>query len=546
MSTPATRSVLYRGGDVYSPADPFATAMLVVGDTVAWVGSDDAAAGHAPTVDQVLDLDGALVTPAFVDAHAHVTETGLALTGLDLHDAVSLAQVLRRVEEAARRGGGRPILGTGWDERGWPEGRPPTRAELDRASYGGAVYLARVDVHSAVVSSSLAAAAGLADLDGWNDDGRVERDAHHAARDATRAALGPGLRHDLQRAALDAAAAAGIGALHEMSAPHIGGDDDLRALVELAAAGGTPSVLAYRGELVADEEQAREVVARLALGPGVLRGLAGDLCADGSIGSRTARLREPYADAPNTTGHAYVTAEQVRDHVAACTRAGLQAGFHVIGDGGLDVVLAGFVAAAEQVGESEVRGARHRLEHLEMPDPAAIEMLTRLGVHASVQPAFDAWWGGERGLYAERLGERARAMNPFASLAAAGVPLALGSDAPVTPFDPWGAVRACAFHSNPDQRISARAAFLAHTRGAWRAAGFDDRGVLVPGAPASFAVWAASELVVQAPDDRIQAWSTDPRSGTQGLPDLTPGAATPACLRTVVEGRVVFDAGALA
>jgi len=162
-------------------------------------------------------------------------------------------------------------------------------------------------------------------------------------------------------------------------------------------------------------------------------------------------------------------------------------------------------------------------------------------VHASVQPAFDAWWGGERGMYAERVGHaRAGAMNPFAQLAAAGVPLALGSDSPVTPFDPWGAIRACAFHQEPDQRISARAAFLAHTRGAWRAAGFDDHGVLAPGAPATYAVWAASELVVQAPDDRIQAWSTDPRSGTQGLPDLTPGNDLPTCLRTVVCGRTVF------
>ncbi|MGN6611267.1 MAG: amidohydrolase family protein, partial [Angustibacter sp.] len=275
MSTPATRSVLYRGGDVYSPADPFATALLVVGDTVAWVGSDDAAAAHAAGADEVVELDGSLVAPAFVDAHAHVTETGLALTGLDLHDATSLDDVLRRVEDAGRRGGGRPILGTGWDERSWPEGRAPTRAELDRASYGGSVYLARVDVHSAVVSSNLASAAGLADLDGWNDDGRVERDAHHAARDATRAALTPGARHDLQQAALSAAAAAGIGAVHEMSAPHIGGADDLRALVELAATGATPAVLAYRGELVADEQQARDVVQRLGLGAGVLRGLAG-------------------------------------------------------------------------------------------------------------------------------------------------------------------------------------------------------------------------------------------------------------------------------
>ena len=531
-------SVLYRGGAVYSPADPFATAMLVSGDTVAWVGSDDAAAGHAPHADEVVDLDGALVTPAFVDAHAHVTETGLALTGVDLGPATSLADALARVEAAGRRGGGRPVLGHGWDERGWPEGRPPTRAELDRASYGGAVYLARVDVHSAVVSSALAQAAGLRELEGWSEDGRVERAAHHAARDATRSAITPGARTDLQRAALQAAAAAGIGSLHEMSAPHIGTDEDLRGLLELSAAEPLPDVLAYRGELVADEQAARDVVARIGV---PLLGLAGDLCVDGSIGSRTAALHAPYADAPDSRGHAYLDPAQVRDHVVACTRAGLQAGFHVIGDAAVDAVVEGLQLAAEVVGEGVLRRARHRLEHVEMVDAQAIAALARLGVHASVQPVFDARWGGTTSMYAERLGvDRAAGMNPFAALAAAGVPLALGSDSPVTPFDPWAAVGACAFHRTAEQRTSARAAFLAHTRGGWRAAGVDDGGVLVPGAPATYAVWDRSDLVVQAPDDRIQAWSTDPRSGTPGLPDVAPGTPAPTCLRTVVRGVQAF------
>ena len=177
-----------------------------------------------------------------------------------------------------------------------------------------------------------------------------------------------------------------------------------------------------------------------------------------------------------------------------------------------------------------------------MVDAEAVAELARLGVHASVQPVFDALWGGTSGLYAERLGhERALAMNPFATLAAAGVPLALGSDSPVTPFDPWAAVAACVFHSVERQRTSARAGFTAHTRGAWRAAGYDDRGVLVPGAPATYAIWSPGDLVVQAPDDRIQAWSTDPRSGTPGLPDLSPGTPRPVCLRTVVRGRVAHD-----
>lgn len=550
----AAGRVLYRGGDVYSPADPFATAMLVQDGVVAWVGSDDAALSQREPGDQVVELDGALVTPAFVDAHVHLTETGLALTGLDLHDATSVADVLQRVEAAARSNAGRPVLGTGWDERSWPERRAPSRGELDRAAYGGSVYLARVDVHSAVVSSSLAASLGLAALDGWHDDGRVERVAHHAARDATRSNVSPAERTDLQRRALRAAAAAGIGSVHEMSAPHIGTDADLRSVLELAATEALPQVLAYRGELVSDESAARAILDRLdlpkltgtAASHGGLWGLAGDLCADGSIGSRTACLRAPYADAPEHRGYAYLSAEQVCEHAVGCVRAGLQPGFHVIGDAALDAVLAGLAAAVQVVGQAPLRRVRPRLEHVEMPDAAAIAAMVALGVHASVQPAFDAWWGGATGLYVERLGcERARGMNPYAALAAAGLPLALGSDSPVTPFDPWGAVRACTFHHEPAQRISARAAFAAHTRGAWRAAGLDELGTLRPGSAATFAVWAAQDLVVQAPSQRVQSWSTDPRSGTPGLPDLTPGRDLPTCLRTVVDGYQVFDVGAL-
>ena len=548
---PAPTRVLYRGGSVYSPADPFATAMLVEGDTVAWVGSEEAAASAASGADAVVELDGALVAPAFVDAHVHVTETGLALTGVDLSGAASLAQALDAVAAAAAAHPGEQLLGSGWDETAWPEGRGPTAAELDRAAGGAEVYLSRVDVHSAVVSSSLAARLGLAQLAGWRGEGQVAREAHHSARDATRD-LDPARRRTVQRAALAAAVAAGIGSVHECAAPHVGSPEDLRALLSLAAEEGVaaPTVLAVWGELVADEGAARALVASLDLpDPSALMGLAGDLTVDGSLGSRTAALHAPYADAARAgldeghRGHRYLDADAVRDHVVACTRAGLQAGFHVIGDAAVAEVLAGFAAAADVVGAAALGGARHRFEHVEGVDADGIAAMARLGLTASVQPVFDALWGGAHGMYAARLGEeRARALNPFARLAAAGVPLALGSDAPVTPLAPWEAVRAAAFATEPAHRVSARAAFLASTRGGWRAARRDGEGVLVPGSAATFAVWEPAELVVQAPDDRFAAWSTDARSGTPGLPDLTPGTPAPRCLRTAVRGAVVHDA----
>ncbi len=517
-------TTLYRRGRVRTPDDPYATALLVDGATIAWVGSE--AAADAMSADRTVELDDAWVAPAFVDAHVHATSTGIALTGLDLTGAPSLAAALDRVAQAARTARGGVLLGTGWDDTGWPERRPPTAAELDRASYGGVVYLARTDVHSAVASSALLAAAPDARAaGGFLGDGLVREQAHHVVRRAAYAAVSPAQRRAAQRVTLDRAASLGIACVHECGGPDIAGEQDF---LDLLALDHPVRRIGYWGELDG-AEQARELGAV---------GAGGDLFADGSLGSHTACLREPYLDAQGT-GECHLGWAQIARHVAACTTAGLQAGFHAIGDGALAQVMAGVAAAAEQVGLAAVRGARHRIEHAEMLDPALIEAMATHGVVASVQPAFDARWGGEHGMYATRLGPlRARAMNPFAALAAAGVPLALGSDTPVTPLDPWGTLRAAVHHRTPGSGLSARAAFSAHTRGGWRAARIEDAGELAPGAKATFAVWELpGELVVQSPDSRLSAWSTDPRGGVAGLPDLAD--VDPLCRLTVVDGRPV-------
>ncbi|MFB6644115.1 amidohydrolase [Streptomyces chartreusis] len=521
------KTVLLRRGEVHSPADPFATAMVVERGQVAWVGSEGAADAFAGGVDEVVDLDGALVTPAFTDAHVHTTATGLALTGLDLSGAPSLEAALALVRDfAAARPDDRVLLGHGWDAARWPGGRPPTRAELDAAAGGRPLYLSRIDVHSAVVTTAL---LDMTPGDLGAVDGPLVADAHHEVRATALASVTPAQRVEAQRAALAHAASLGIGTVHECGGPDISSEDDFTGLLRLAAEEPGPRVVGYWAEQ--DLAKAREL--------GAL-GAAGDLFVDGALGSHTACLHQPYADAGHT-GTAYLDAAAVAAHVAACTEAGLQAGFHAIGDAAVTAVVQGVRAAAEKVGPARVRAARHRVEHAEMLTPETIAAFAELGLTASVQPAFDALWGGEEGMYVQRLGaERARSLNPFAALLRAGVPLAFGSDSPVTPLDPWGTVRAAAFHHTPEHRVSVRAAFTAHTRGGWRAIGRDDAGVLMPGAPADYAVWRTDELVVQAPDDRVARWSTDPRSGTPGLPDLTPGRDLPVCLRTVVGGRTVF------
>jgi predicted amidohydrolase YtcJ len=543
---PARKVTLYRNGSVYTAADPFASAMLVDGDTVAWVGSEQAASSIADGSMEIIDLKGALLAPGFVDSHVHLSETGLAMDSLDLAGVGSAAELLDAVAAAAGPG---IVLGHGWDESTWPDRALPSREELERASGGRAVYLSRVDAHSALVSSSLAAAAHLSapgrSLSEDHSDSQVKRADNAAARLASRQ-FSESVIRQYQERALAEAAANGYVAVAEMSAPHIGSLLDLQVAAGwngIESGQAYPEIFAYRGELATSEEHARSLLE----GFGVpIRGLAGDLNMDGSIGSRTAALREDYSDAPGERGGLYLSVDQAGAHLAACSLLGVQAGFHVIGDAGLDAALDALDLAAKEVGEQRVRSAGHRLEHVEMADGEAISRLARHAVTISAQPAFDAAWGGEGGLYQERLGRRHHLMNPFASLYAEGVPICFGSDSPVTPLRPWESVRACLEHSNPDQRISARAAFLGHTRAGWRAVKHSNpmAGQLVPGAPASFAVWEVEELMVQVADDRVQSWSTDPRARTPLLPALDAGSK-PLCLQTVRDGRELYAHEAL-
>ena len=517
-----TSTTLYRGGQVHSPADPGATALLVTGPAVSWVGTD----AGAPAADRTVELAGALVTPAFVDAHVHATDTGLAVTGLDLSGTRSAGQLLAAVAGAAGRlPAGAVVLGHGWDESTWEDPTPPDAAALDRAAGGRMVYAAQASLHSAVCSAALVPHAQ--GQPGFDPAGWQRREAHHAVRAVALGAVGPAQRAAAQRAALRRAAALGIAAVHECGGPGISSESDFTGLLALAGDPDqpTPEVYGYWGELQA-AAKAKELGAA---------GAGGDLFADGALGSRTAHLRAPYQDGDGGAGHGYLSADQVRDHLLDCHAHDLPGGFHAIGDAALATVLAGFAAAAGKLGVEQLRSARHRIEHAELVDRHLIAAMVEHGVIASAQPAFDRLWGGEHQMYAQRLGtDRALAANPLGGMHSVGVALAFGSDSPVTPLDPWGSVRAAAWHHNPAHRVSVRAAFAAHTRGGWRAVGQDPHGVLTPGAPATFAVWdtpAGREGTLPV------LLAADPQA--RGPHDPTP---LPACRRTVLRGVTIYDA----
>ena len=201
--------------------------------------------------------------------------------------------------------------------------------------------------------------------------------------------------------------------------------------------------------------------------------------------------------------------------------------------------VAGLVRVADELGVDAVRRARHRLEHVELVTPAQIATLARLGVAGSVQPAFDAAWGGAGELYEQRLGrERAATMNPLADWHRSGGVVAYGTDAPVTPLAGWAMVADAVRHSRPDQRVGVGEAFAAATRGGHLAAGDTDAGLLVPGQRAHLALWDAEPgSLDEVADCRI--WPRARRS--RSAPDCwsTDGwcSIRPACSRARLTAR---------
>jgi predicted amidohydrolase YtcJ len=510
---------LLRNGRIYSSRDQAASALVMIDSRIGYVGTLAGARIIASGAAEV-DLGSRLVTPAFVDAHLHVIQSGQLITGLDLHGTRSREEVLQALESyAATHLDRRVIVGQGWDERGWPDPRPPTRTEIDQAAGEVAVYLARVDVHSAAVSTALLdQLSEIGGAEGYRADGLLSRQAHHLVRSRMNRLFSDAERRSDAAIALGRAAAAGVGTVHDMTGPHLGSIEDIVRVRE-AAAGRGIEVISYWGELANAETLAKASSVGAA-------GLAGDLCIDGALGSRTAALFEPYRDQIDgftDRGARYLSDEEIAGHIVECTTAGVQAGFHCIGDAAVAAAAQGFRRAASALGVEALRRSRHRLEHLEMASSADIAALAEHGVVASMQPAFDALWGGPAELYEQRLGaDRAAVMNRCGSLRRAGVQLAFGTDSPVTPIAGWATVRAAVSHWQPAERLSVADAFEAATVGGQRAGLVDQAGLLLPGWRADLAVWEGDA------------------SSAVELPRLAAGDPLPSCWATVVAGRQIY------
>lgn len=465
--------------------------MLVDGRHVERVG-----AGEPPRADRIVELPGTTILPGFIDAHAHLSGTGLSLQGLDLSAAESRDGALTTTKEHLASHSG-SVLGAGLDESRWPDPTFPLISDLDELSKEPLI-LVRADGYVSLANTAALEASALVSTEG------VERDAQGRPTGVLRGpansdiqrwyfeSLPPPEIQDFQLRAATLAVSRGVTSLHEMSIPDKRGRRDLEVLIGHRS--DLPVDLAI---YVAD----RDIPYVMDFG---LHCIGGDLFLDGSIGARTAAVTGPYDDAEGNGALAYED-DELAEFLHNAHLAGLQVGLHAIGDAAIEQAISVWERVYRSIdtrGRRHFRARRHRLEHFEMASTDHVERAAALGLAISIQPAFDSTWGGEGGMYQRRLGsERARRMNPFRTLIERGIEVGGGSDTPVTPLDPMLGIWALENHHNAGQRLSREQSVRIFTIGSARLGHQVKKGRLEPGAAADFAVYEADPLDVPDPRD---------------------------------------------
>jgi hypothetical protein len=343
-----------------------------------------------------------------------------------------------------------------------PLDEPITRADLDRSVGSRQALLARADMHSCVVSSALLEELDLQGVPGVDrgQDGRptgyLREQAASAAWSHFDASLSPAAQKKAVLAAVSLAYSKGVTSVHEMFVVEWRGWHSLEAFFatvdEVAL-----EVVVYPG--TSDVQR----VASMGLDR-----IGGDFFLDGSFGSHTAWMAEPYDDEPpsgsSPTGISYRSDDELLELFSTAQERGMQVGVHAIGDAAIEQAISAWEKVAADVGNDGVAALGHRIEHFECSTDDHLRRTAALGLGASVQPAFDLYWGGSDGLYARRIGaRRARGMNRFNSMLNAGVRVGAGSDSTVTPLDPFLQMAALRRHHVASESVDAATALAAHT-----------------------------------------------------------------------------------
>ena len=480
------------------------TAIAVRADRIIQVGSDEAALVHRGPATEVVDARGATVMPAFDDAHTHLRSGSIALDQLDLFGLGSLDEIQAAVRRYADENPDRHwIVGRGWLYASIPGGSP-TREQLDAVVPDRPAYLECFDGHTGWANTAALDTAGIDDATANPRDGRIVRDAAGAATglllegamqlvESLLPEPGDDELVSLVRRGLRANAAGGIGACQDAWAR----PEDLALFHRLHDLDGwLPLRVRLAMELMpglgldrwGEDLDRFEAAVREHEIDGWLRGGILKSFMDGVVETHTASMLEPYPGT-DTRGDPRWADRDLRDAIALAHRRGWQVKLHAIGTAAVRQAL----DAYEALGDGEARGRRHRVEHIETLDPADLRRFAELGVVASFQPLHAVPDAGGVGMWSRQLGaELAGSGWRLRSLVASGASVAIGSDWPVVPFDPFLEIHAAVNRRTTDgqplegffpaEALSLPQALAAATWGsAYAEHAEKERGSLAPG-----------------------------------------------------------------
>ncbi|HEV2215437.1 MAG TPA: amidohydrolase family protein, partial [Terracidiphilus sp.] len=474
-------------------------AMAIRGGRVVAVGKTadvKKLAGPHTTMRDMKGGNGAVIFPGFNDAHVHLGSAGLTKLTVELHGVGSLKEMLDRVKAAADAApAGQWLTGGGWDHTLWADQTLPTREDLDAVTKGHPAFFERVDGHIAVANSAALAAAGITgrtksplggaiDLDANGKPTGIVRDTATGLVERVIPAPSEAMRRKGDQLAIADAIEHGVTSVQDFS-----DWKDFLVYEDLEREGELPlritEWLPFKDPLPELKRmRAHHSAGDPMLHTGFLKGFM-----DGSLGSRTAVLKEPYSDDTGNRGLPRYTQSNLNRMTVERAKAGFQIGFHAIGDKAVEMALEAF----SQPGVSHT--ARNRIEHAQVVDPKDIPRFKKLGVIASMQPSHvltDMNWAEARlGLH------RAEYSYAWKSFLDAGVPLAFGTDYPVEPITPFRGVYAAVTRTNeagtmtyfPAEAITRGEALYAYMQGAAYAEFAEKhKGELEPGYDADFIV----------------------------------------------------------
>jgi predicted amidohydrolase YtcJ len=435
--------------------------------------------GEIGTGNEAIDLRGATVVPAFADCHVHLTDTGYLLGERDLGAVRSAGEFADRV--AALPAGETFLLAGNYDESTWHDAAIASAEPLDRAHAGAFAMLVRIDGHSCLVNQKTLAWLDLDQmLSGIERDaegaptGRLSLDANWRAQARFLAEIPEAQRRAAERRTADLALSEGALHLHAQLVGFAGRD---AYAAEIEALRSMPALKWYPKICERDPALAKSFG---------LPFVGGDVFLDGSIGSGTAAMTRPYAD---RIGSGVLTLDDttVEAYFAEAEALGMSAGVHAIGDAAIEQCIAAWERVLD--GKPSPRN-RHFVEHFEVATPGQIARCARLGIYLSMQPQFDALWGGAGGMYERRLGsERMRTMNALRTALRAGATLCGGDDSPVCRLSPLAGMAAACEHHNTSERLTPLEALTMYTYDAARLGHAETHtGALLPGFDADFVV----------------------------------------------------------